>query len=193
MSLGCGAATHRSRSAALLLVAAVAGCAVGPDFQKPAPPEVSGYTPEPLAAETSAAAVAGGAAQRFVQGLDIPGQWWTLFHSAPLNALIEQALKANPDLQAAQAALRVAQETAYAQAGAYYPSIDANFSPSRQKNPTAVLAPTLASGTPIFSLYTAQVSVSYVPDVFGGQRRQVNHRKRRSSCSASSSQQPISR
>ena len=160
---------HRVLAALLLL----AGCAVGPDFHRPAPPAVGGYTPEPLSMETAAVDIPGGAAQRFVQGLDIPGQWWTLFHSASLNALIEQALKANPDLQAAQAALRVAQETAYAQAGAYYPSIDANFSPSRQKNPTAVLAPTLASGTPIFSLYTAQVSVSYVPDVFGGQRRQV--------------------
>src|SRR5229473_2528227 len=114
MSLGWGSPTHRRRSAALLLVAAVAGCAVGPDFQKPAPPEVSGYTPEPLAAETSAAAVAGGAAQRFVQGMDIPGQWWRLFHSEPLNAVIEQALKNNADLQAAQAALRVAQENALA-------------------------------------------------------------------------------
>jgi NodT family efflux transporter outer membrane factor (OMF) lipoprotein len=160
---------HPGLTALLLL----AGCAVGPDFHRPAAPEVRGYMPEPLAAETSSADVAGGEPQRFVEGLDIPGQWWTLFHSAPLNTLIEQALKANADLQAAQAALRVAQENAYAQAGAYYPSIDANFSPSRQKNPTAVLAPTLASGTPIFSLYTAQVSVSYVPDVFGGQRRQV--------------------
>jgi NodT family efflux transporter outer membrane factor (OMF) lipoprotein len=164
-----GRRAHPSLAALLLL----AGCAVGPDFHRRVPPAVEGYTPEPLSMETAAADIPAGAAQRFVQGLDIPGQWWTLFHSAPLNALIEQALKANADLQAAQAALRVAQENAYAQAGAYYPSIDANFSPSRQKNPTAVLAPTLASGTPIFSLYTAQVSVSYVPDVFGGQRRQV--------------------
>jgi NodT family efflux transporter outer membrane factor (OMF) lipoprotein len=173
MSLGCGAATHRSRSAALLLVAAVAGCAVGPDFQKPAPPEVSGYTPEPLAAETSAAAVAGGAAQRFVQGMDIPGKWWRLFHSEPLNALIEQALKNNADLQAAQAALRVAQENALAQQGAYYPTVAGSFSPSRSKTATGALSPASASGNAYFSLYTAQLAVSYTPDVFGLNRRTV--------------------
>ena len=92
--------------AALLLLAA---CAVGPDFHRPAPPAVDGYTPEPLSMETAAADIPGGAAQRFVADRDIPGEWWTLFGSTPLNALIAQALKANPDLQAAQAALRVAQ------------------------------------------------------------------------------------
>jgi PBP1b-binding outer membrane lipoprotein LpoB len=55
----------------------LAGCAVGPDFTRPAAPEVEGYTPEPLAQQTASTDVAGGAAQRFVQGLDIPGQWWT--------------------------------------------------------------------------------------------------------------------
>ncbi|HEX7968286.1 MAG TPA: efflux transporter outer membrane subunit [Stellaceae bacterium] len=161
------------RFVALLAPVLLCACAVGPDFHRPAAPDVSGYAPEPLPAQTVSADVAGGEAQRFVRDLDIPGQWWTLFRSEPLNALIEQALKANPDLQAAQAALRVALENFYAQQGAFYPSVEANFSPSRQKNPTAVLAPTLSSGIPIFNLYTAQVSVSYVPDVFGGTRRQV--------------------
>jgi NodT family efflux transporter outer membrane factor (OMF) lipoprotein len=151
----------------------LAACAVGPDFNRPAPPAADAYTPEPLAAETSAAPVGGGAAQRFVRGGDLPAQWWTLFHSAPLNALIERSLAANPDLEAAQAALRVAFENVYAQEGFFYPSVDASVSPSRQKNPTAVLAPTLASGTPIFNLFTAQVSVSYAPDVFGLNRRTV--------------------
>jgi NodT family efflux transporter outer membrane factor (OMF) lipoprotein len=160
---------HRVLAALLLL----AGCAVGPNFHRPAPPAVGGYTPEPLAMETAAADVAGGAAQHFVGDRDIQGEWWHLFGLEPLNELIAQALKANPDLQAAQAALRVAQENIAAQRGAYFPSIEASFSPSRQKNPTGSVAPTAASGTPIFSLYTAQVSVSYVPDVFGGTRRQV--------------------
>ncbi|MGO8915925.1 MAG: efflux transporter outer membrane subunit [Stellaceae bacterium] len=157
----------------VLVVALVAGCAVGPDFKRPAAPAVTGYAREPLSAETASADVAGGAAQRFVEGLDIPGQWWALFHSEPLSALVEQALKANPDLQAAQAALRVAQENVAAQQGFYYPSVSGNFSASRQKNPTAVIAPTLSSGTPYFNLYTPQLSISYVPDVFGLNRRTV--------------------
>jgi NodT family efflux transporter outer membrane factor (OMF) lipoprotein len=151
----------------------IAGCAVGPDFQRPGAPETAGYTQEPLPAQTVAADVGGGAAQRVVQGLDIPGQWWTLFRSPALNALIEQSLKANPSLEAAQAALRQAQENVYAQEGFFYPSVQASFSPSRQKNAIATIAPTLSSGEPLFSLYTPQVSVSYTLDVWGGNRRQV--------------------
>ena len=81
----------------LAAVVLLAGCAVGPDFERPPAPEVEGYAREPLSAETANADIAGGETQRFVQGLDIPGQWWTLFHSEALNALIEQALKNNPD------------------------------------------------------------------------------------------------
>jgi NodT family efflux transporter outer membrane factor (OMF) lipoprotein len=153
------------------------GCMVGPDFHRPAAPGVTGYSKESMAAQTAAAGVTAGQAQRFVQGQDIPGQWWTLFHSRALNDLIEQALRNNPDVQAAQAALRFAMENVYAQMGAYYPSVQASFSPSRQKNAVEVIAPTLSSGAAIFNLYTAQVSVTYLLDVFGGTRRQVESLK----------------
>jgi hypothetical protein len=89
----------------------LAGCAVGPDFQKPPAPEVTGSMPKPLVHHTVSAESRGGAAQHFVQDLDIPGQWWEIFHSRALNDLIEDALKHNPDVQAAQAGLRVARET----------------------------------------------------------------------------------
>jgi NodT family efflux transporter outer membrane factor (OMF) lipoprotein len=148
-------------------------CAVGPDFERPKAPGVGGYTPEPLASPSSSAGVAAGEAQRFVQGLDIPGRWWTLFRSPPLNALIEEALKANPNLQAAQAALHQAWENVYAQQGAFFPTVAANLSPSRNKTATGALSPASASGNPYYSLHTGQVTVSYVPDVFGGIRRQV--------------------
>ena len=157
----------------LALSALLAGCAVGPDFVTPAPPDVAGYTKEPLPAQAAVPEVADGGAQRFVAGLDIPGQWWTLYRSPQLNTLIERALKNNPDLQAGQAALRVAVETVAAQQGGYYPSLSGSFSASRQKNATAVIAPTLTSGTPYFSLFTPQLSISYVPDVFGLNRRTV--------------------
>src|ERR1700730_9223400 len=145
MSLACGSRAHRRRSAAFLLLAAVAGCAVGPDFNRPSPPEVSGYTPEPLAAETASAEVAGGATQRFVQGMDMPGQWWRLFHSQALDTLIEQALKSNADLQAAQAALRVAMETVYAKKAFYSPRVAGSFQPSRNKTATGALSLASAS------------------------------------------------
>ena len=156
-------------AAALLL----AGCEVGPHFARPAPPAVTGYTPEPLAARTASAPVEGGEAQRFVQGLDIPGQWWALFHSPALNALVAQAIAANPTLPAAQAALRQAWENVYAEEGSLFPTVIAGFSPSRNKTATGALSPASASGNPYYSLYAGQLNVSYAPDVFGGTRRQI--------------------
>lgn len=158
----------------LLLAALLAGCTVGPDFQKPAAPPVDRYTPEPLATESVAAETTGGAMQRFVADMDIPAQWWTLFGSAELNALVEQSLKANPNLQAAQAALRVAEENALAQRGALSPSAQAGFQPTRQKIATDASSP-LNSGASLFSLHTAQLSIAYSPDVFGGVRRAVEN------------------
>jgi NodT family efflux transporter outer membrane factor (OMF) lipoprotein len=148
-------------------------CAVGPDFEQPAAPDVTGYTPLPLADQTSSADVKGGEAQRFVQGLDIPGQWWTVFHSEALNALVEQALKNNPTLPAAEAALRQAWENVYAEEGAFFPTAVASYSASRNKTATGVVFTAASSGPPFFTLHTAQVVVSYVPDVFGGTRRAV--------------------
>jgi NodT family efflux transporter outer membrane factor (OMF) lipoprotein len=163
----------RNRFAAMAGAALLAGCAVGPDFEKPAPPAVEGYSRAPLAAETASASVPAGEAQRFVQDMDISGQWWQLFHSEALNALVEEALQHNSDLQAAQAALRVAKENVYAEEGAFFPTVTGNFTPSRQKTATGSLSPASASGNPYFSLYTLQLAVSYTPDVFGLTRRTV--------------------
>jgi len=152
------------------------GCAVGPDFQRPSAPAVEGYTPQPLPAQTVSVEVKGGEAQRFVRDMDIPGQWWSLFHSKPLNDLIERALKANPDLEAAQAALRGALENVYAQQGAFFPTVEANFTPTRQKT-AGILTSPLANNSFTYSLYTSQVTVAYAPDVFGDTRRQVESLK----------------
>jgi len=146
---------------------------VGPDFERPAAPEVSGYTSAPLAEQTASADVKGGETQHFVQALDIPGQWWTLFHSAALNTLIEEALTNNPTLPAAEAALRQAWENVYAAEGAFFPTAVVSYSPSSNKTATGVTFTGASSGSPYFTLHTAQVVVTYAPDVFGGTRREV--------------------
>ena len=156
---------------AALAAALLCGCTVGPDFLRPAAPAVKGYTEKPLA-HTASAEVRGGAAQRFVTGLDIPGQWWRLFHSPALDALVKHALAANPDLAAAQAALRQARENLYAGKGALFPTVTGNFNGSRNKTP-AVLGATPENNALYFSLYTAQLNVAYDPDVFGGTRRNI--------------------
>lgn len=152
------------------------GCAVGPDFEKPAPPDVNTYTLQPLSNTVATPNVAGGEAQRFVPGGEISGDWWTLFHSQPLNALIDEALKNNHDLKAAQAAIRVAREHVFAQQGAYYPSVSGNYAASRQKQSEA-LSPTPNDNAFQYNLFTPQLSISYVPDVFGLNMRTVESLK----------------
>jgi NodT family efflux transporter outer membrane factor (OMF) lipoprotein len=154
--------------------ALLGACAVGPDFHRPGAPEIEHYQTEPLPSTLSSGSDAAGPndPQRFVAGMDIPAEWWTLFHSQPLNDLIRAAIKVNPDLKAAQAALRGAWENVYAQQGFYFPTVTPDFNSSRERT-AAPLASILTSGNYVFNLQTAQVSVSYVPDVFGGNRRQV--------------------
>jgi NodT family efflux transporter outer membrane factor (OMF) lipoprotein len=153
-----------------------AGCAVGPNFKKPAAPNVAGYLPTQPSTTTNIPNISAGEAQEFVQSRDIPGDWWKLFHSAALNDLIERALRANPDLKASQAALVVARENMLAQRGAYYPTVSMGFTASRQKT-SALIAPVPNANVFNFSLYTPQVSVSFVPDVFGLNRRTVESLK----------------
>jgi NodT family efflux transporter outer membrane factor (OMF) lipoprotein len=150
---------------------ALAGCAAGPDFKPPAPPQVSAYTAHPVATTVATPGVASGDAQTFEQGTDIPGDWWTLFHSRPLDALIAQALKNNHDLKAAQAALRAAHEDVLAQRGAFFPAVSAGLSTSREKDPSAALAPVPSNNAYLYSLFTPQLSISYSPDLFGLNRR----------------------
>jgi NodT family efflux transporter outer membrane factor (OMF) lipoprotein len=166
--------TRISTALATLIIAG--GCAVGPNFKKPDAPNVSGYTPHPLVSPTAATKVAGGQAQSFVEGADIPGDWWKLLHSEALNNLISQALTNNPDLKSAQAALAQAHETMLAGRGAYWPSASGGFSATRSKT-SRQISPTPANNALFFSVYTPQVSVSYVPDVFGLNRRTVESLK----------------
>ena len=148
------------------------GCMVGPKYKAPAPPQVTGYTPAPIATTSATPNIAGGEAQKFISGQDIPGEWWTVFHSKPLDDLIERALKANPDIKAAQATLLVARENLLAQRGAYFPNLSAGFSADHSKTSDVVSSFT-SNGALTYSLYTPQVAVSFVPDVFGLNRRTV--------------------
>ena len=97
-----------------------------------------------------------------------------MFRSPALNALVERALRNNPSLQQAIATLRASKETVYAQQGHYFPLVQANFIPERQQSAAALSAPLATGVAPqTFSLYTAQVLVSYNFDVWGLNRRTV--------------------
>lgn len=175
-------------SAALLraqrvgIAAALSGglvaCAVGPEFVVPAEPPVTRYTKErlknPSAADTIKTTQGGSADQSFVAHADIPGQWWTLFRSKALNRLVEEALANNPTLEAAQASLQVARQNVEAQKGTLFPTVTANPQASYNKAPGLDLQSPLQNQNQFFySLFTPQLQISYAPDVFGGNRRQI--------------------
>jgi len=150
----------------------LAGCAVGPDFRPPQAPVVGSYTTSALPEMTADAQGTGGAPQRFIPGQEIPGEWWTLFHSEALDRLIRQALADSPTLALARARILEAQENRRAQFGSLFPNADANLSAGRQKTSGAQFGQSDAS-TDAFTLLNASVNVSYTFDLFGANRRQL--------------------
>ena len=154
------------------LLAGLTACAVGPNFKRPSPPSATGYGSAPVHGETASAAIPGGSAQRFVAGMDIPSQWWTLFKSPQLDHLIEQALKNNPDVGAAQAALRQAHELYSAQWTSLFPDIQGNFSGTRAKNALGTIAnPTsLPQTNPYYNLLIRRSSPSAIYPMFSAAR-----------------------
>jgi NodT family efflux transporter outer membrane factor (OMF) lipoprotein len=149
----------------------VQGCAVGPDYRRPALPKDGPLTVQPLPDRTAETPAPGGGAQSFAPGTPVPARWWTLYGSEALDGLVEEALKASPTVRSAQAALRQARENVLAARGVLAPAVDASGSGERQRFSGANFGPT---GQPaLFNVYNASVSVSYGLDVFGGARREL--------------------
>lgn len=165
--------TLRAQLLPALVLLTVSGCAVGPDFKTPDAPQTESYTAQPLPAQTAATAVAGGNAQTFAIGKELPTQWWALFGSDKLDALVTQAFANSPTTTSARAALRQAEENLNAQRGAFFPSVDANGSAQRQRSNNSVLGVATNNVSNIYNLYNVSVSVAYTLDIFGGVRRGV--------------------
>jgi NodT family efflux transporter outer membrane factor (OMF) lipoprotein len=156
--------------AGLILALSLLGCAVGPDFKPPPLPVAKAYTRETLPNRTEAAG-AGRDVQSFRFGDDLPGQWWTLFGSLKLDALIAEAMTNYPDIAAQQAALRAAADDVRAGKGVFFPQIQGAGNATREQVSGASIGP----GFPGFiaNIFQANVNVSYAFDVFGGERRRV--------------------
>lgn len=151
-----------------LLLLPLAGCALGPNFVRPAPPDVQQYT---SGTQPTATIEADGKRQVLAPGEKIAADWWRLFQSAPLDTLMQTALADNQDLQAAKARLRQSRDLLRAAYGGYFPAVDGNFTYSREKFSGAQFgAPSLSS---LFRLYSGTVSLSYNLDFLGTTRRTV--------------------
>jgi len=167
----------RARIAVGVLIAGLTACAVGPNFKRPAPPQATTYGSAPMAGKTASSERVGGDSQRFVAGMDIPSEWWTLFKSVALDQMVEQALKANPNVGAAQAALRQAHELYLAQRTSFLPNIQGGVTGDRSEFPAATLTSPIVAPSNVYTLFTAQLTLSYTPDIFGATRRAVEMSK----------------
>jgi NodT family efflux transporter outer membrane factor (OMF) lipoprotein len=157
-----------SQTGLLILCCGLTACAVGPDFVRPGAPASQRYV---QTEEPASTVVANGVAQHFEQGAPIPDEWWRLFNCPKLDALVMQSFARNPTVEAAQATLRESEDNLRAGYGIFFPQLSAGFQPTRQQ-----FSPTRfgSSASPsIFSLYSLSATITYVLDVFGGERRTV--------------------
>jgi NodT family efflux transporter outer membrane factor (OMF) lipoprotein len=171
-------ARHPIRLAAHLAVLAaplaLAACVVGPDYHRPALPASASLGAD-ATSPPAPMPVAGAAPEtqpELVAGMDVPAEWWAIFHSAPLDALVAQALKASPTIEAANQTLRAAQEQVRAQRGAYFPTVAVSVQPSRAQFAPNLASP-LQSNNDLYNLTTTQLSIAYTPDLFGANHRAV--------------------
>src|ERR1044072_4498221 len=152
----------------LVLAAALGGCAVGPDFERPGLSPASGYAGlEPASKGAPTAAPGEGPALR----------WWEAFGSAELNALVDRAIADNRRLAASHATLERARARIEAVAGRRLPQVDANARVEHEQVNLSALGLDLGNlggrsiGNPELDLYTVGVGVSYDLDLFGRNRR----------------------
>jgi NodT family efflux transporter outer membrane factor (OMF) lipoprotein len=167
------------RTAALgLFAGSIAGCAVGPNFAPPAAPDVEGYVPGKLASPNTESAAPRIAGQHFVTGADVSARWWSAFKSPLLNQLVKQSVDHNPNLQAAEVAIKVAHYNAQAQRGLFFPQVTGNSTSSSLllSNAGSVFGADLGSVPQTqYSLVTQQLTVTFVPDIWGGNFRAVEN------------------
>ena len=126
------------------------GCAAGPDFVRPTPPEVHRYTasqtPLVIAPET------GEPRQHIRIGQEISSQWWDLFRVPALSDVLRSAVERNRTIAAARATLAAARETVAAAKGGFFPQVDISADADRSKG---------SGGTQISNLYSLGATVSY--------------------------------
>jgi multidrug efflux system outer membrane protein len=141
-------------AATLTATLLLTGCAVGPDYVRPAStlPEQHKETSTESSAATS-----------------VNPEWWALFNDATLNQLVQQALAANQDLQAAIARLEASQAAAREAGADLYPSIglDARSSRNRISGETA----SGRFGPPTYNNRRAALSLNYEVDLWGRVQR----------------------
>jgi NodT family efflux transporter outer membrane factor (OMF) lipoprotein len=158
---------HKYRVSATTLAATLAltACSLGPNGEPPAMPSPAHYGQTPLLEHT---ATADGVAQRFeVGGQPVP-DWWRLYRSSKLDALVDEGLKNSPTLAATEKTLAGAHEQLRAQIGSsLLPTIDAGAQATHER---ALGIPNAGPPTVRYNVFLGQIQAHYTFDLFGAVR-----------------------
>ncbi|MBB5443783.1 NodT family efflux transporter outer membrane factor (OMF) lipoprotein [Paraburkholderia sp. WSM4177] len=156
---------YKTSVMAVAVAIALTACTFGPNGAPPAMPSPAHYGAGAQPAKTVAA---GGVAQQFDIGAVGVPQWWQLYRSDALSALVEEGLRNSPTLGAAQRTLAAAQQELRAQVGAStLPSIDAVAQVDRGRSP---LVPGIGPSEVRYNFFAGQFLASYTFDLFGATR-----------------------
>lgn len=151
---------------AAALAAALAACSFEPPLQVPPPPVTQSYVSGPETEKTVSTNGVGnaGVEQDLIYGAKIRADWWRLFSSEQIDGLVDAAVTHNPTIASSIASLDESHEDLLAAAGIFWPQLTASGSAERERISGAQFG---SQNSNEFSLYTGDVSVSYLPDIFG--------------------------
>ncbi|WP_322103892.1 efflux transporter outer membrane subunit [Paraburkholderia sp. J41] len=164
-----GAVARRAPSLALLCAAAaltfqLTGCAVGPDYHRPAAAVPASYKEAP---EGWKVAQPADTADR--------GAWWLIYEDPQLDALMDQLNTSNQTVAQYAAAYRQARALVGEARAAYFPVVSASFSGSRSRTPTRVsnASGAFPSGS-ISNNVNLGLDATWEPDLWGKVSRTVS-------------------
>ena len=163
----------RHLATAALAALSLTACTLGPDFQSPADDLARDYQVSAPEGDTARVDGPGGQAQRFTDGAPIAADWYRLFGSPELNALIRQAMDNSPSLRASQASLRQAAHQLEAVSGSDLPDLDLSGNATRQRSNGARIGQDNPMFNSVFNLYETGLTLSYDLDAFGASDRET--------------------
>jgi NodT family efflux transporter outer membrane factor (OMF) lipoprotein len=149
--------------AALLLLAAVNGCKVGPNYKVPVMPAPPEYSDNGHNGDWKLAAPADQADR---------GDWWSIYGDAELNHLEQQCTASNQEIAAALHAYEQAHDLVREVHASLFPTVGIGASVTRNQ---------LSSNEPLRPVslplsywdFLIPVTISWEPDFWGGIRRQI--------------------
>ncbi|MFJ4371845.1 efflux transporter outer membrane subunit [Pseudomonas japonica] len=151
------------RMSPLLLGVVLAGCTLGPDFQRPDSQAPRQWAP--LQGET---------APSQAQAEPLEARWWESFDDARLSALIQRVAQNNLDLRMASARLVQSRALRSSIAAEQTPALDLNAGYSRARNSAEGLNdPSGNAGRKAYNLWQGDLVAGWELDLWGRVRRQV--------------------